>query len=56
VRPKGAYTRLPKPSCPPPPARSNMRNCKYVHYRPDPEPDMPGMGAEMARLRAAVPK
>ncbi|GFR47571.1 hypothetical protein Agub_g9297, partial [Astrephomene gubernaculifera] len=34
----------------------NMRTCKYVHYRPDPEPDVPGMGAEMARLRASVPK
>ncbi|GIL75379.1 hypothetical protein Vretifemale_5185 [Volvox reticuliferus] len=34
----------------------NMRTCKYVHYRPDPEPDVPGMGAEIARLRASVPK
>eukprot|EP00198_Chlamydomonas_reinhardtii_P002142 XP_001691478.1 predicted protein [Chlamydomonas reinhardtii] len=34
----------------------NMRTCKYVHYRPDPEPDVPGMGSEMARLRASVPK
>lgn len=36
--------------------RRNMRTCKYVHYRPDPEPDVPGMGSEMARLRASVPK
>ncbi|GLC36905.1 hypothetical protein PLESTB_000179800 [Pleodorina starrii] len=34
----------------------NMRTCKYVHYRPDPELDVPGMGAEIARLRASVPK
>lgn len=36
----------------------NMHTCKYVHYKPDPEPDVPGQpgAAEVARLRASVPK
>lgn len=44
------------------PSRRNMRNCRYIHYQLDPEPDAlthPAHAAEMARmaeLRANVPK